>query len=501
MGGSPKPARNELMMQVNSWYAPAQANSLDTLPPHSDDVEAAALGCVVYDGAAESALNFRELEWADFYDHRHRKIFSALCSMQEDERPFTTVELIQQLTDRSELQEAGGESYVASLPDKAISPQNFSTYLTTIKDRTARRKMLQDAEAARRRALDLSIPVESKPRTRLAPIISGPEFVAMPLSEPPQIIRGILHQGAKLGLGGGSKSYKTWVLLDMCLSVASGTAWLSFLTTQSRVLYVNFELQEFLLQRRIKAILEAKKITSCPDQFNVLNLRGLAEGYKTLIPEIEQACRNQKYGLIVLDPTYKMYGVGDDENSAVCVTQLLNELGKLALKTGSAVANATHYSKGNQSGKAVIDRVSGSGVFARDPDSLINLTQHEQPDAFTVEGVFRGFPPFAPYVVKWEYPMMRTGTGLDPAKLKQARDVRKPAHSPLHLIKAISSTSAESPISLSKWASAAGIARQTLDGYLPELRRKEWIATVGSGNTARQHITHKGLLELNSTPM
>jgi len=37
------------------------------------------------------------------------------------------------------------------------------------------------------------------------------------------------------------------------------------------------------------------------------------------------------------------------------------------VKTGAAVGFGAHYSKGNQAGKEAIDRVSGSGVFARDP--------------------------------------------------------------------------------------------------------------------------------------
>ena len=39
---------------------------------------------------------------------------------------------------------------------------------------------------------------------------------------PPQIIEGVLHQGCKMILGGTSKSNKSWCLLDLAVSVASG---------------------------------------------------------------------------------------------------------------------------------------------------------------------------------------------------------------------------------------------------------------------------------------
>src|SRR3954470_23651854 len=39
---------------------------------------------------------------------------------------------------------------------------------------------------------------------------------------------------------------------------------------------------------------------------------------------------------------------------------------------------AGHFAKGNAAAKETIDRISGSGVFARDPDSLITFTKHEE---------------------------------------------------------------------------------------------------------------------------
>jgi len=71
----------------------------------------------------------------------------------------------------------------------------------------------------------------------------------------------------------------------------------------------------------------------------------------------------------------------------------------LAVTTGAAVALAGHFSKGNASAKESIDRISGSGVLARDPDSLITFTRHEEQDAFTVEMTLRNLAPVEPFVV------------------------------------------------------------------------------------------------------
>lgn len=107
------------------------------------------------------------------------------------------------------------------------------------------------------------------------------------------------------------------------------------------------------------------------------------------------------------------------------MARLLNGLEELAVSTGAAVAFGAHFSKGNQSAKESIDRISGSGVFARDPDSLLMFTRHEEQDAFVVEATLRNFAPVEPFVVRWAYPLMTLADELDPAKLKQVGGRRR----------------------------------------------------------------------------
>jgi hypothetical protein len=47
-----------------------------------------------------------------------------------------------------------------------------------------------------------------------------------------------------------------------------------------------------------------------------------------------------------------------------------------------------------------MDRISGSGVFARDPDTIITMTRHEQDDAFATEMTLRNHPPQEPFVIR-----------------------------------------------------------------------------------------------------
>ena len=88
------------------------------------------------------------------------------------------------------------------------------------------------------------------------------DFAANPPLPPPQIIAGVLHQGCKMVLGGTSKSNKSWCLLDLALSVASGLPWWGRPCTKMPVVYLNFELQPWALAERLNALCGAS--AGCP---------------------------------------------------------------------------------------------------------------------------------------------------------------------------------------------------------------------------------------------
>jgi RecA-family ATPase len=52
-----------------------------------------------------------------------------------------------------------------------------------------------------------------------------------------------------------------------------------------------------------------------------------------------------------------------------------NQFDKVCTELGCAVIYCHHHSKGAQGGKKSMDRASGSGVFARDPDALLDMIQ------------------------------------------------------------------------------------------------------------------------------
>ena len=318
----------------------------DELPPHDDMAEAGALACVMISPNGEGAALLDQLDGSDFYDIRHREIYTALAFLRKAGKPLDVVALAQRLRDTAKTEDAGGTLYIATLPDQTPSEANFPSFLDTVRDRATRRATVRDAVELAGLALDPRISEKTLVGARrrigevlyhpldhegvqtqsddLPPILDAASWIAEPLELPTELVYGLLHRGSKLVLGGGSKTFKTWTLLDLAISVAAGEPWLSCKTAKGRVLYLNFEIPPAFFQRRIQAIATAKGITLAPQSLEVWNLRGKATSYITLLPRIQKRIKDGNYSLIVLDPIYKLYG-DTDENSAGAVVSLNTE--------------------------------------------------------------------------------------------------------------------------------------------------------------------------------
>jgi hypothetical protein len=246
--------------------------------------------------------------------------------------------------------------------------------------------------------------------------VSAPSLLENVRPDPPELVHGLLHQGSKMSLAGGSKSYKTWCMLDLACSVASGNTFWGRPVEQGAVIYVNLEIQESFMRHRMEDILKAKCIEA-PELLQFWNVRGFDCNYAKLVPDLIRRMQNGNYVLAILDPIYKILG-GADDNSAGVLTLVLNEMDRICVETEAAVVFGAHFSKGNQAGKDVLDRVSGSGVYARDPDSILTITPHIEENAFVVEPILRNFPPVSPFTLQWCHPLMRPSDS-DPTKLKQ----------------------------------------------------------------------------------
>jgi hypothetical protein len=269
-------------------------------------------------------------------------------------------------------------------------------------------------------AVDLGVVAQPLPE-----IVRLGDFAASPPQAPPQIIDGILHQGCKMILGGTSKSNKSWCLLDLAMSVASGQPWWGRRCVKRPVVYINFELQPWALAERIHALCAARPdCKGVGDTFHLWNLRGHNADISLLRPKLEEQLAKFNFGLIILDPAYKVLG-NRDENANGEIASLMNEFEALAQKTGAAIVVAHHFAKGDSTAKNALDRMSGAGAWARDPDTIMVLTPHEEPNCFTVTSILRNLPQLPEFVVAWDFPLMQVASDLNPDALRRPQAKNK----------------------------------------------------------------------------
>lgn len=190
----------------------------------------------------------------------------------------------------------------------------------------------------------------------------------------PEVIKGILRKGHKMLIVGASKTGKSFLLMELCLAIASGEKWMGWECSNGRVLYVNLEVDKDSCSHRFR---DAYLAMGIPKEtfksLDVWNLRGQTENMEKLVPKLVRRTKKHEYKAIIIDPIYKV--LTGDENSAEQMAKFCNQFDKIAFETGAAVIYVHHHSKGAQGGKRAMDRASGSGVFGRDPDALIDLIE------------------------------------------------------------------------------------------------------------------------------
>jgi RecA-family ATPase len=226
----------------------------------------------------------------------------------------------------------------------------------------------------------------------------------------PSLIEGVLRQGHKMMLAGPSKAGKSYALIELTAAIAEGRKWLTWDCAQGKVLYVNLELDRASCLHRFKDVYDA---LGWPAQnlrnIDIWNLRGKSIPMDKLAPKLIRRAARKDYLAIIIDPIYKI--ITGDENSADQMAHFCNQFDKVCTELNCAVIYCHHHSKGSQGGKRSMDRASGSGVFARDADALLDMIQLEVDQVgvpgtgWRLEGTLREFRTFEPLNLWFEYPI------------------------------------------------------------------------------------------------
>ena len=200
------------------------------------------------------------------------------------------------------------------------------------------------------------------------------DVFSRPANLAPELIEGILRVGHKMRITGSSKSGKSFGLIGLSVAIAEGREWLGFKCRQGSVLYVNLEISAESWYERIRAVYRSYGWpTSTLSAISVWSLRGKTRPLEAIIPGLIRRCRGRAFSAIIIDPIYKLnWG---DENDAGDAAKFCNLLERICVELGVSIIDCHHHSKGSQGQKSAQDRGSGSGVFSRNPDAILDLIE------------------------------------------------------------------------------------------------------------------------------
>ena len=254
------------------------------------------------------------------------------------------------------------------------------------------------------------------------------DFYDNPPELPPELIEGVLRCGHKMLVSGASKAGKSYLLAELCIAIATGGKWLGLQCRQGQVLYVNLEIDGDSCICRFLAICEKLGIPKDNlDKIKIWNIRGKAIPLDKLVPHLIRRVRDDHYAAIIIDPIYKV--ITGDENNASDMGYFCNQFDRICHDANCAVIYCHHHSKGAQGAKRAMDRASGSGVFARDPDAQLDLIELELNDdlknnvadagasAWRIESSLREFANIKPINIWYEHPIHKVDTSGELEKL------------------------------------------------------------------------------------
>lgn len=239
-----------------------------------------------------------------------------------------------------------------------------------------------------------------------------------------ELIEGVLRVGHKMLLSAPSKAGKSFLLMQLAICFAEGREWLGHKCKQGKVLYANMELDEASCFHRFLEIYQKLGIEPRnAKNLTIWNLRGRAVPMDKLTPFLINRYKGKGYVAIIVDPIYKV--ITGDENNATDMSLFCSYFDRAAIEIDAAMIYCHHHSKGANSKYAnAVDRSSGSGVFARDPDAILDLARlstdgleekyrEQVPDAndvlsaFEMTGTLREFAPIKPTRMWFDHPTHR----------------------------------------------------------------------------------------------
>jgi DNA-binding HxlR family transcriptional regulator len=216
-----------------------------------------------------------------------------------------------------------------------------------------------------------------KPANQQSPVPSLPtlslsQLLTRPLPQQLWLVEPLLSRGGVMGLAGDPGTAKTWLILELARSVATGRPFLDkFPTQQGPVLIIDEENGEARLHRRLARIM-GQTIDDCP--IHIASMCGVNLSHDRWIDSLNGKVVEIKPILILFDSLIRVHRGG--ENSAEDMAMLFAVFTSFRHDFDCAVV-FTHHLRKTGFIRDLGQRIRGSSDILAYVDSMLGLTKLE----------------------------------------------------------------------------------------------------------------------------
>lgn len=116
----------------------------DKTPPHNLEAEQAVIGSILLEPQTV-ILAMEKLRPADFYRPQHQLLFETIIDLNNQAIPIDIIALASRLSDRQQLEEAGGLTYITQLAQGVPSAANLEYYAQLVEEKAILRRLISTA--------------------------------------------------------------------------------------------------------------------------------------------------------------------------------------------------------------------------------------------------------------------------------------------------------------------------------------------------------------------
>lgn len=200
-------------------------------------------------------------------------------------------------------------------------------------------------------------------------------LVGRNVAAPVYVVDNLITNGITI-LASPPKFGKSWMCMDLAISVANGTEFMGIPTNKCGVIYLALEDGDYRLKERGQKVAGDRPIPS--NLYLVKDAPILEEGLLPMLNDLTKKCEG--VGMIIIDTLQKVRGTaGRTEGVYGYDYRELGQLHKYALANNLAVILVHHLNKGGDDNDFV-GRLNGSTGISGAADSIITLSRSKRND-------------------------------------------------------------------------------------------------------------------------